>query len=110
MSANDSLLRLLPDVYTIEDAAFARTTASGESIGPLQALLRVIARQAEYVDGDIAQLWDAFFIETCEAWVIPYIGDLLGVTPLFDASRSQPDLPGDVVDDLARARSVPDFA
>lgn len=55
--------------------------------GPLQALLRIIEAQADTIDGDIVQLLNNAFIETCEPWVIPYIGDLVGVTPLFDESR-----------------------
>lgn len=55
--------------------------------GPLQALLRVIEEQADAIDGDITQLFNDAFIETCEPWVIPYIGDLVGTTPLFDESR-----------------------
>jgi hypothetical protein len=59
--------------------------------GPLQALLRVIEEQADAIDGDITQLFNDAFIETCEPWVIPYIGDLVGTTPLFDESRIRGD-------------------
>ena len=45
---------------------------------PLRALLRVIAEQVNLVEDDIAQLYDNWFIETCEDWVVPYIGDLIG--------------------------------
>ncbi|MGI8570693.1 MAG: hypothetical protein ACR2KT_17410 [Methylocella sp.] len=55
--------------------------------GPLQALLSVIEMQADALDGDIEQLLNNPFIETCEPWAIPYIGDLVGTTPLFDESR-----------------------
>ena len=38
------------------------------------------------MEQDIAGLYENWFIETCDEWVIPYIGDLLGVRPLYPAS------------------------
>ena len=34
--------------------------------------------QVEILEGDIDRLYDDWFAETCEEWVVPYIGDLLG--------------------------------
>ncbi len=74
----DKLYSLLP--------AFIRTQdlTSGE---PLRALLRIAETTTDAIDADIGQLARDAFIETCEPWVIPYIGDLVGTAPLFDASR-----------------------
>ena len=44
--------------------------------------------QVDVVEQDIAQLWDDLFIETCDDWVIPYIGDLVSNNLLL---RPQPD-------------------
>ena len=33
------------------------------------------------IDDDIARLYENWFIETCEPWVVPYIGDLIGYEP-----------------------------
>jgi hypothetical protein len=66
----DDLYRLLPAVYRIRDA---------EQNGPLRELLHVLAEQAAVVEEDIARLYDNWFIETCAEWVVPYLGDLLGV-------------------------------
>ncbi|MGD9535588.1 MAG: hypothetical protein AB7P52_03780 [Alphaproteobacteria bacterium] len=74
----DKLFQLLP-VHIRE-----RDEAEG---GPLKALLHLIEQQADAIDGDIRQLQHDAFIETAEPWVIPYIGDLVGTTPLFDESR-----------------------
>jgi hypothetical protein len=52
--------------------------------GPLRALLQVWAEQAALLEADIAQQYDNWFIETCEDWAVPYIGDLIGYTPLHD--------------------------
>ncbi|HEV2843757.1 MAG TPA: hypothetical protein VG477_02830, partial [Thermoanaerobaculia bacterium] len=65
----DRLYNLLPAVYRQRDFE------QGE---PLRALLQVIAEQVNVVEDDIAQLYENWFIETCQDWVVPYIGDLIG--------------------------------
>ncbi len=74
----DKLYGLLP-AYIRE-----RDFEAGE---PLRALLAIVEQQADAIEEDIGQLYENAFIETCEPWVIPYIGDLVGTTPLFDESR-----------------------
>jgi hypothetical protein len=69
----DRLYGLLPAIYRIRDAG------QGE---PLRALLEVAARQAVVLEENLAQLHDDQFVETCAPWVLPYIGDLLGITGL----------------------------
>ena len=76
MSANpDRLYELLPVVHRLRDA---------DEGYPLRALLQVIAEQVNLVQADIAQLYENWFIETCQDWVVPYIGGLIGYTPLVD--------------------------
>ena len=88
----DKLYGLLPAYVRERDAA------GGE---PLRALLRIVERQADAVEADIAQLLADAFIETCEPWVVPYIGDLVGTTPLFDESRVRDgDTAGELFRDL----------
>ena len=74
----DRLYNLLPALYRLRDANLNY---------PLRALLRVIAEQVNIVDADITQLYDNWFIETCQDWVVPYIGDLIGYTPLYDIGQ-----------------------
>lgn len=69
------LLNLLPEVYRDRDAGLRVANQPG----PLEALLAVIAEQADAVDADVLQLYDDWFVETCQAWLAPYIGDLLAV-------------------------------
>ena len=76
----NSLYNLLPAVYRERDAALNY---------PLRGLLGLINNQAALLDGDIAQLYNNLFIETCADWVIPYIGDLVSNNLLFDSSRIQ---------------------
>ena len=53
-------------------------------------LLRVIAEQVNVVENDIAQLYDNWFIETCEDWVVPYIADLIGFQPVAPPDLDDP--------------------
>ena len=69
------VFNLMPAVYRERDARL-----DGEP-GFLQDLLTVIAGQMAVIDADIDELYDDLFIETCSAWVVPYIGDLVAVTP-----------------------------
>lgn len=81
MTADPRLERLnalLPAFYR------ARDEVQG---GALQQLLRVIAEQVNVLEDDIAQLYDNWFIETAQDWAVPYIGELIGYTPVPEASQ-----------------------
>jgi hypothetical protein len=75
MSANsgDRLYNLLPALYRVRDSS------PGE---PLRALLAILESELDVIDADIAGLYENWFIETCQEWVVPYIGDLLGTRGL----------------------------
>ncbi len=79
MSRNDAedfaqrLYVRLPGQYRVYDV---------ERGQPLLALLRVIGEQVASVRQDLDALWDNFFIETCDDWVVPYIGALTGTNLL----------------------------
>jgi hypothetical protein len=68
----DELFQLLPRLYRQRDAEPSQD-------GTLEALLRVIGEQADVVARDLGLLYEDWFIETCADWVVPYLGDLLGV-------------------------------
>lgn len=76
--ATDKLYGLLPAYVRERDAEEGR---------PLRALLRVIETQADRIEADIELLARNAFVETAEPWAIPYIGGLVGTTPLYDDSR-----------------------
>lgn len=82
MKNPDRLYELLPVIYRQRDE---------ERGQPLRALLRVIGEQVEVVEEEIDQLYDNWFIETCDGWVVPYIGDLVGFQLVHEAGQ-----PGDV--------------
>lgn len=77
--SSDRLYKLLPAIYRVRD------TAEGE---PLRALLALIEQELLTIEGDISDLYDNWFIETCAEWAVPYIGDLLDVQEFYTA-RSQ---------------------
>ena len=78
----DALYALLP--------AFVRLRDQTQGGGALQALVAVIAGQAQVVSASLDQLYDDQFIETCAPWVVPYIGDLIGFTSLRPLGPGQP--------------------
>lgn len=71
------LYRQLPTFWRVRDT---------EEGWPLRALLGVIEEQLAAVEDDVARLNDGLFVETADPWILPYIGDLVGTTPLFDVS------------------------
>jgi hypothetical protein len=92
MSQNlDRLYDLLPAVYRLRDHE------QGE---PLRALLQIIAEQVNLVETDLDQLYDNWFIETCQDWLVPYIGELIGYTPVFEGGQ-----PGDPATVQGQARN-----
>ena len=92
MSASpERLYELLPVVYRQRDE---------EQGQPLKDLLGVIGEQVEVVEEDISQLYENWFIETCQDWLVPYIGDLIGYRPVHEAGE-----PGDVSTPLGLQRN-----
>ncbi len=69
----ERLYQLLPAIHRLRDAG------QGE---PLRALLAVVEEELEALEEDTARLYDNWFIETCDEWTVPYIGDLVGARPI----------------------------
>ncbi len=72
-SVQEVLYPLLPAFYRQRDLE------AGE---PLRALLAVMEGELRRVDANISDLYENWFIETCDEWVVPYIAELLGVRSL----------------------------
>jgi hypothetical protein len=68
---SDKLWNLLPAIYRTLD------TDTFNSNGPLREMVNRIGTQAAVVRRSIDRLWEDQSIESCDDWVIPYIGDLL---------------------------------
>ncbi|HDJ37591.1 MAG TPA: hypothetical protein ENF24_00130, partial [Methanosarcinales archaeon] len=95
MNERERLYDLLPAIYRIRDAE------EGEV---LRALLCVIEEEMQALERDIAGLYEDLFIETCDEWVIPYIGDLLGVHGVHPLSVRAGSLRSYVANTLAYRR------
>jgi len=67
----EKLWAMLPALYRAED-----TEVFGAN-GPLRELVNRIGGQAAVVRRGIDRLWEDQGIETCDDWVIAYLGDLL---------------------------------
>ncbi|HLH73245.1 MAG TPA: hypothetical protein VKX96_08170 [Chloroflexota bacterium] len=71
---SERLFNLLPAIYRQRDA---------DQKGQLRALLAILEDELDLLQTDLDRLYDNWFIETCAEWVVPYIGDLLGVRDLL---------------------------
>ncbi|TVS00178.1 MAG: hypothetical protein EA406_01320 [Rhodospirillales bacterium] len=71
----EKLWELTPAVYRDEDGR-------GDHPGTLRGLYEVVAREAAKLRRAQDHLWDDAFIELCDDWAVPYIGDLLGARML----------------------------
>ena len=75
---NDRLFELLPAIHRRLDV---------DQNHSLRALLQVIESQANLLEDDIAQTYENWFIETAERWVVPYIADLVGYSPIHSGGE-----------------------
>lgn len=92
----DRLYNFLPAIYRLRDAQ--------EGGGALRALLGVIETEFDALENDIGGLYDDWFIETCAEWLVPYIGDLLGVRGMHPGSPESFSLRAYVANTLAYRR------
>jgi hypothetical protein len=67
-----TLYDLLPAVHRQRDQ---------QQGSPLRDLFEILGEQAKVLEEEIQRLYGNWFIETCDDWVIPYLGDLLAVSP-----------------------------
>lgn len=84
----------LPEIYRIKDS-------EGRPKDQLKNYLSLVEAAYGTIHENIEALYDDLFIETCDDWVIPYIGDLLGTSHL---SGDPWTLRADVADTIALRR------
>ncbi len=77
------LFQRLPGHFRTRDAAEGR---------PLEALMGVFSAELGILEQDIDQLYDNWFVETCEPWALPYIAGLVGASPMRDIGADQAGL------------------
>jgi hypothetical protein len=75
MTPRKALFERLPEIYRIRDT---EQTPPGQ----LEAYLGALDSVFSAVRDDVETLYHNLFIEHCDDWVVPYIGDLLGTSHL----------------------------
>lgn len=69
----ERLLELVPVHHRSRDLM-----PNGEP-GPLTGILTAVAGELGLLEEDVQRLYDGWFIETCEDWLVPYLADLVGL-------------------------------
>ena len=72
----------IPSIYRHEDGL-------AEEPGVLRAIVQVIAKQAAILRRSQDSLWDDQFIEFCNEWAVPYIGDLVATRLLSEKNKRE---------------------
>ncbi|HEV7642855.1 MAG TPA: hypothetical protein VGO50_02835 [Pyrinomonadaceae bacterium] len=98
------LYRRLPEIYRIKDGDLPTlylTNGEPAAANQLRSYLEPVEDMFSAIHENIESLYHDLFIETCDEWVIPYIGDLLGTGQL---SGEEWTLRADVADTIALRR------
>ena len=66
----EKLWEMLPAIYRHEDGIAERP-------GTMRAFIELIAEQAAVLRRSHDRLWDDAFIDLCDDWAVPYIGELV---------------------------------
>lgn len=85
----DKLWNLIPELYRAEDAE-----QSASETGPLRELVNRIGAQVAVMRRAIDRAWEDQSPETCDGWVVSYIGDLLATNllPYLDDRKRRLDV------------------
>ena len=78
MTTTNRLYNLLPELYRWRDESQGNT---------LQAFLSVIDQELGALEADMEAMYDNWFIQTCDDWVVPYLAGLLGVRNVAQNER-----------------------
>jgi hypothetical protein len=73
MPSLQPMYELLPAFIRLKDA---------QGSGALRELVDIFEQQAGALRADLARMYDGWFIETCDEWLIPYIGELVAAPPV----------------------------
>lgn len=80
----EKLWAWIPEIYRSLDP---RTGGPPPEIGPLRSLIEVLAEQSAIARRSIDRLWEDQFIDSCDDWVVPYLGELVGTRMLTELNK-----------------------
>ncbi|MGK7918304.1 MAG: hypothetical protein AB4038_22675 [Prochloraceae cyanobacterium] len=90
MNPSERLYRLLPAIYRIRDYKLGNPNQQdGQEPGPLEQFLLALEQELQTLEIDVGDLYENWYIETCDDWVVPYIGDLVSIRELYAGSSSE---------------------
>jgi hypothetical protein len=78
---SEKFWELLPAIYREQDGL-------ADNPGRLRAFIEVLAQHAAILRRSTDRLWDDQFIDFCDDWVVPYVGDLVA-TRLVSAQNTR---------------------
>lgn len=70
----------IPAVYKDQDGLAVKPDV-------LRSMVEILARQAAIARRSVDRLWEDPFIELCDDWAIPYIGELVGTRLIHELNR-----------------------
>ncbi len=76
----EKLWEAIPSIYRHEDGL-------ADEPGVLRAIVQALAKQAAILRHSQDSLWDDQFIEFCNEWAVPYIGDLVATRMLSEKNK-----------------------
>lgn len=76
----EKIWEMIPAFYREEDGL-------ADNPGVLRAYVEIIAEQAATLRRSNDHLWDDEFIDLCNAWVVPYLADLVGTRLVSSLNR-----------------------
>ncbi len=76
----EKLWELIPSVYRQDDGL-------AERFRTLRAFVELIAEQVAVLRRSHDRLWDDAFIDLCDDWAVPYLGDLVGTRMVSALNR-----------------------
>ena len=76
----EKLWEWIPSLYRHEDGIAERP-------GTLRALVELIGEQVAVLRRSHDRLWDDAFIDLCDDWAVPYLGDLVGTRMVSALNR-----------------------
>ena len=81
----EKLWAWIPEVYRSDDDRAAE--AAGAAAGVLRTMIEAIAGEAAWTRRRVDRLWEDPFIEVCDDWAIPLIGELVATRLVHELNR-----------------------